>query len=185
MAVDRVERRLREVTGALGREGIPYAVVGGNAVAAWVSRADPSATRTTKDVDLLVNRRDLEPITRVMKTLGFEREDLRSLVMFIDPEEPSRRAGVHLIWAGELVRPSYACPAPMVSESVTDPQGFSVLDLPALVRMKLTSLRDIDRVHIADLARVGLIDESVRASLPDALRARLDEIVATIDDDQP
>ncbi len=185
MAVDRVERRLREVTSALGREGIPYAVVGGNAVAAWVSRADPSATRTTKDVDLLVNRRDLEPITRVMKTLGFEREDLRSLVMFIDPEEPSRRAGVHLIWAGELVRPSYACPAPMVSESVTDPQGFSVLDLPALVRMKLTSLRDIDRVHIADLARVGLIDESVRASLPDALRARLDEIVATIDDDQP
>ena len=38
-----------------------------------------------------------------------------------------------------------------MSEAVRDPEGFLVLDLPALVRMKLTSFRDIDRVHIGDL----------------------------------
>src|SRR5690606_32409782 len=50
MAVERVERRLRLVAGALDAAGIPYAVIGGNAVAAWVGRVDPGATRATRDV---------------------------------------------------------------------------------------------------------------------------------------
>ncbi|MDY7107036.1 MAG: nucleotidyltransferase family protein [Planctomycetota bacterium] len=182
MAVDRVEKRLRRVTAALDAAGIPYAVIGGNAVAAWIGRVDPSATRATKDVDLLVARGDLGRITHVMDELGYRREDLRGLVLFVDPEEPSRRAGVHLVWAGELVRPSYTAPAPAVDEAVRDPEGFLVLDLAALVRMKLTSFRDIDRVHIADMLRVGLIDEMVRDGLADELRQRLSLIERSIDD---
>ena len=77
MAVQRVEQRLRKVTTALDEAGIRYAVIGGSAVAAWVAQADPSATRTTKDVDLLVNRADLDPITDVFDGLAFKREDLR------------------------------------------------------------------------------------------------------------
>jgi len=107
MAVERVEKRLRRVTAALGATGIPYAVIGGNAVAAWVARADPAATRATKDVDLLVRRPDLDRITEVMTGLGFQRQDLRWLVLFVDPEEPSRRSGVQLVWAEQLVRPGY------------------------------------------------------------------------------
>jgi hypothetical protein len=182
MAVDRVERRLRRVTAALDAAQIRYAVIGGNAVAAWVGRVDPSATRATKDVDLLAARGDLDQITKVMDGLGYRREDLRSLVRFVDPDEPSRRAGVHLVWAGELVRPSYAAPAPSLDEAVRDPEGFLVLDLGALVRMKLTSFRDIDRVHIADMLSVGLIDEAVRAALADELRERLAAIEQTIDE---
>ncbi len=101
MAVDRVERRLRKVTSALDGAGIRYAVIGGNAVAAWVSRVDPAATRTTKDVDLLIDRHSLDGLTGVMQKLGFRREDRRGLVPFVDPEEPSRKSGVHLVWAGE------------------------------------------------------------------------------------
>ena len=182
MAVERVERRLRRVAAELDASGIPYAVVGGNAVAAWVARADPSATRTTKDVDLLVRRTDLDRITTVFTGLGFAREDLRSLVLFLDPEEPSRRSGVHLVWADERVRPSYVVPAPSVDEAEVDPEGFRVLSLPALVRMKLTSYRDIDRVHVADLLSVGLVDESVRGPLPPELRQRLDDIERQADD---
>lgn len=74
MAVDRVERRLRRVTAALDQAGIPYAVIGGNAVAAWVGRVDPGATRATKDVDLLVRKEDADRITKVMTDLGFTRE---------------------------------------------------------------------------------------------------------------
>jgi hypothetical protein len=176
MAVDRVEQRLRLVTAALDAAGIPYAVVGGNAVAAWVGRVDPSATRATKDVDLLVDRADLSRITVVFEGLGFRRDDLRDLVMFIDPAEPSRRAGVHLVWAGDRVRPSYAIEAPQVTESVRDPQGFAVLSLPALVRMKLTSFRLVDQVHVQDLLRLGLIDDSMRSELPEVLRQRLEQI---------
>ena len=108
MAMERVEQRLLRVTQALDAAGVPYAVVGGNAVAAWVAQIDPAATRTTKDVDLLVRRADLERITTALGALGLQREDLRSLVLFVDPAEPSRRSGVHLVWAGEKVRPSYS-----------------------------------------------------------------------------
>jgi hypothetical protein len=173
MAVERVEQRLRKVTAALDAAEIRYAVIGGNAVAVWVAKADPSATRTTKNVDLLVNRTDLDRITEVFAGLGFKREDLRSLTLFLDPDEPSRRAGVRLVWAGEKVRPSYAHPTPTVDEGVRDPEGFWVLDLPALVRMKLTSLRDIDRVHIADLLSVNRLDTRVRTGLAQDLLERL------------
>lgn len=165
MAVERVQQRLRRVTAALDAAGIRYAVVGGNAVAAWVGRVDPGATRATKDVDLLC-RADTPRITATLSSLGFTREDLRGLVIFLDPDEPSRRSGVHLVWAGERVRPSYLLPAPSVEEAVRDPEGFSVVDLAALVRMKLTSFRDIDRVHVADMLSVGLVDRAVKASLP-------------------
>lgn len=179
MAVERVQQRLRKVTAALDAAGIRYAVVGGNAVAAWVGRVDQGATRATKDVDLLVRRSDVPAITAAITALGFAREDLRDLVLFIDPDEPSKKSGVHLVWAGEKIRPSYAVLSPTVDEAVRDPEGFWVLGLAALVRMKLTSFRDIDRVHIADMLSVGLIDERVRASLPAELLARLDDLIRT------
>ncbi|MEE9211107.1 MAG: hypothetical protein V3U29_00465 [Phycisphaeraceae bacterium] len=181
MAVDRVEKRLKRVTAALDAAGIRYAVIGGNAVAAWVAQADPSATRSTRDVVILVDRTDLDRITQVMQHLGFQRHDLRRLVLFTDPEEPSKRAGIHLVWADEKVQPSYLLPAPSVDETVRDPEGFVVLDLPALVRMKLTSFRDIDRVHIADILSVGLLDETLRKALSDELRERLVEVETSIE----
>lgn len=181
MAMERVEQRLRRVTEALDAAGVPYAVVGGNAVAAWIAQVDPAATRTTKDVDLLVRRGDLERITATLVALGLRREDLRSLVLFVDPAEPSRRSGVHLVWAGEKVRPSYGHAAPDVTEAIRGPAAFAVLDLPALLRMKLTSFRDVDRVHVADLLGIGLVIDKVRATLPGDLLARLDEVARTLE----
>ncbi len=185
MAMERVERRLRQVTSALERAGIAYAVIGGNAVSAWIARTNPAATRTTKDIDLLINRRDADRVGAVLEPLGFRRADLRRLLMFIDPEEPDPRSGVHFIWAGEKVRPSYPHPTPAVDEGIPDPQGWTVLSLPALVRMKLTSNRDIDRVHVRDMLGVGLIDAPLRASLPPDLRARLEEIERDADEQDP
>jgi len=182
MAVDRVEKRLRKVAAALDAAGVPYAVIGGNAVAAWVGRADPAATRATKDVDLLVRREDSARVDGVMASLGFKRQDLRRIVLFIDPDEPSKRSGVHLVWAGEKVRPSYSFPAPLVEEAVRDPEGFMILDLAALVRMKLTSFRPIDQAHVGDLLSVGLIDEFTRTGLPGDLQERLRFVEESLDD---
>lgn len=39
-AVEKVRDRLLRAAAALDRAGVPYAVAGGNAVAAWVSRID-------------------------------------------------------------------------------------------------------------------------------------------------
>lgn len=184
MAMERVARRLQRVTSALNDAGVRYAVVGGNAVAVWVAKADPAATRTTPDVNVLVLQVDADRIAAAMAAIGFERHDLRRMVLFVDPEEPSKRSGVHLVWAGQKVRSTYAHPAPRTDESILDQQGFWVLDLPALVRMKLTSFRDIDRVHIGDLLRVGMIDARVRSALPDDLTSRLAEIERSCDDDE-
>lgn len=181
MSVERVEQRLRKVSGELDAAGIPYAVVGGNAVAAWVSRVDPAATRATKDVDLLVAQSDLPRVTEALQAIGFTREDVLGVVVFVDPEEPSVRSGVHLVWANERVRPEHLAPAPQVSESVRDPQGFAVIDLPALVRMKLVANRRVDQVHVEDMLRVGLIDETVRRHLSPELTERLREVEESMD----
>jgi hypothetical protein len=128
-----------------------------------------------------VRRADLRQITETLTNLGYRRESLQDLVVFVDPREPSRRSGVHLVWANEKVRPSYRHPTPGVDEAVREAGASAVLDLPALLRMKLTSLRDIDRVHVADLLSVGLIDDHIRAALPEDLRERLAEIERGLD----
>src|ERR1700722_15419582 len=63
----KVRERLLRATTALNEAGIPYAVVGGNAVASWVATVDEGAVRNTRDVDLLVNRADLSAITTALE----------------------------------------------------------------------------------------------------------------------
>jgi len=74
--------------------------------------------------------------------------------------------------------------SPDITEAQAVSEGFTVVSLPALVRMKLTSFRDIDRVHVADMLSVGLISPAVRASLPAELLARLDEIIWSGEDER-
>jgi len=50
-AVEKVRQRLLRAARALEEAQVPYAVSGGNAVAAWVSRVDEAAVRNTRDVD--------------------------------------------------------------------------------------------------------------------------------------
>ena len=46
-AVAKVRERLLRATSALNQAGLPYAVVGGNAVASWVATIDEGAVRNT------------------------------------------------------------------------------------------------------------------------------------------
>jgi hypothetical protein len=127
-------------------------------------------------VHILVRRADLPRVSAAITDLGFAREDLRDIVLFVDPDEPSKKSGVHLVWAGERLRPPYTAVSPSVEEASRDPEGYLVIDLPALVRMKLTSFRPIDQAHVIDMLGVGLIEGGVRDSLPADLRARLDSL---------
>src|SRR5271163_1484245 len=70
-AVAKVRERLLRATSALNATGLPYAVVGGNAVASWVATIDEGAVRTTRDIDLLVRRGDLPAITAALEQAGF------------------------------------------------------------------------------------------------------------------
>src|SRR5215831_2521682 len=70
-AVEAVRQRLLRATAALEKAGIPYAVVGGNAVAVWVARVDPAAVRNTQDVDIMIRRADLEAAKSALEGVGF------------------------------------------------------------------------------------------------------------------
>ena len=181
-AVELVRERLLRATAALEAAGIPYAVIGGNAVGKWVSRIDQAAVRNTVDVDILIRRADLPRVTAVLSDAGFVRRHAAGIEVFLDGPEGRAKEAVHVLFAGEKVRPEYEFPAAEVSESERT-EDFRVLTLEALVRMKLTSYRRKDQVHLQDMMGVGLIDESWCAKLPQPLADRLKLLIDTRDDD--
>lgn len=175
-AVEKVRDRLRRATKALEEAAIPYAVVGGNAVAAWVSEVDEAAVRNTQDVDILLRRDDLERAKEAMAKAGFIYRHSSSIDMFLDGPGTKARDAVRIVFAGEKVRKEYDLPAPDVAQGQQTATG-RVLNLPALLQMKLTSFRDKDRMHVRDLIGVGLVDESWVSQLPTALAERLRSIL--------
>jgi hypothetical protein len=175
-SVERVRNRLLRATRVLGESQIPYAVVGGNAVAAWVGEVDEAAVRNTQDVDILLRRADLERAKGALAGEGFVYRVVSGITMFLDGPGAKARDAVHIIFAGEKVRAEYEFPAPNVDES-RPAEHCQVLGLEALVRMKLTSNRDKDRTHIRDLIAVGLLDRSWLSRLPLSLQTRLQSIL--------
>lgn len=175
-AVEKVRERLLRATGALEQAGVPYAVIGGNAVASWVSGVDEAAVRNTQDVDILLRRSDLDAAATALARVGFIKRHVASIDMFLDGPGAKARDAVHVIFSGEKVRPEYLLPAPDVTEAEKAPL-YRVLRLEALVRMKLTSFRDKDRTHLRDFLEVGLIDASWKQRFPAELAARLQELL--------
>jgi hypothetical protein len=177
-AVEKVRERLLRAAAALARRGVPYAVAGGNAVAAWVSRVDEAAVRNTQDVDIVIRRADLDAATAALAQAGFIHRHVSGIDMFLDGENAKARDAVHLVFAKEKVRPEYPLAAPDVAES-EQAADFRILTLDALVRMKLTSFRDKDRTHLRDLIDVGLLDSGWLDRLPGELSLRLKQLLDT------
>jgi hypothetical protein len=179
-AVERVKDRMRRVTQALNAAGVPYAVIGGNAVQLWVAQVDERATRNTQDVDILLRREDLTRAAQVLSNSGFIYCQVAGVDMFLDGPDGTPRDAVHVIIAGEKIRPTDLSPAPDTAESVVIKETQAV-NLEALVRMKLTAFRRKDQVHVQDMLSVGLIDPTWVARFSGDLRKRLQELIDTPD----
>ncbi len=175
-AVERVRDRLRRAVHALEQAGIAYAVAGGHAVAAWVSEVDEAAVRNTQDVDILLRRSDLDKAKQALGAAGFLYRHTAGIDLFLDGPHAKARDAVHIVFAGEKIRREYLYPAPAVDQSKATPTS-RVLDLDALVRMKLTSFRDKDRTHLRDLIDVGLLDPTWPSRLPPPLGERLQQLL--------
>ncbi len=175
-AVEKVRERLRRATAVLEAAGIPYAVVGGNAVAAWVARVDEAAVRNTQDVDILLNRSDLEAAIQALAGAGFVFRHVKGIDMFLDGPGAKARDAVHVLYAGEKVRNDDPIAAPGVDDSESI-ETIRVVNLESLLKMKLTSYRRKDQVHILDMIDVGLVDESWLTRLPAPLSERLKEVL--------
>lgn len=129
------EERLLALVGALERIAkvlaaaeIPFELIGGAAVMVHVNRVEPSAVRLTEDIDILINRADLDRIKET--AAGF-----------------ALRHAVRLIFTGEKVRPNQAAPNPPLRPQHLSVHGVDVAAAPVadLILMKLSNNRDIDR----------------------------------------
>lgn len=175
-AVDAVKDRMRRVVEALNAADIPYAIVGGNAVQHWVSQVDDTLVRHTRDVDIILNRSDLPRAIEALEKIGFVYRHSAGVDMFLDGPDSRARDAVHVVFAGEKVRPEYAEPVPAI-EDYTLIQQARTIPLESLVRMKLTSFRRKDQVHVQDMMEAGLVDDSWLPRLPPELAARLKELL--------
>ena len=182
-AVAMVKERLKRAVAALEAAGVPYAVVGGHAVAAWVSQIDPAAVRTTVDVDILIARVDFDRARAALEAVGFVHSFTFGIDIFVDgPEvfvdgpQGKAREAVHIIFAGERVKPGDAVPAPDLSATAAF-EGYKIVEFDRLLVMKLTAFRDKDRTHLRDMIDVGLIDAATLDRLPPELRPRLEQLL--------
>ncbi len=103
-AVKKVRERLLRATAALEQANITYAVVGGNAVAAWVSRVDEAAVRNAQDVDILLRREDLDRAKVAMAAAGFIYRHVKNIDMFLDGPDAKAHDAVHIIFENQRVR---------------------------------------------------------------------------------
>ncbi|MDA1232681.1 MAG: nucleotidyltransferase family protein, partial [Planctomycetota bacterium] len=115
-AVEKVQQRLEKTARTLEAAGIPYAIIGGNAVRAWVAQADEAAVRTTRDVDILLRRSDLTAAVQAMEAAGFVYRRSAGIDMFLDSADAKARDAVHVLMAGEKVRDTDLIAAPDVDE---------------------------------------------------------------------
>jgi hypothetical protein len=182
-AVDRHLEQLFDVLNRLAKAfsqaGIDYRVVGGIAIFLHVEERDPLAARLTRDIDMAVDRRDITRIGEAVKPFGFKLRHVAGVDMLVDAAKPRARSAAHLIFIREKVRPDDLEPVPGFTPPVRAKEGLLLAPVADLVRMKLTSFRLKDKVHIQDLDGVGLITPEIEAQLPEALRERLREVRAT------
>ncbi len=171
-AMEKVRNRLEKATRALANANIPYAVIGGNAVAVHVARIDESFVRNTRDVDLLIRRSDFDAVRSAFGAAGFYYRHRAGLDVFLEGADAKAGDGVHILFAGEKATPNALAPNPEVDESEAA-ADFRVLSLEALVRNKLTAYRRKDQVHIQDLIGIGAIDTTWLEKFQPPLAARL------------
>jgi hypothetical protein len=173
--VEKLFDRMRRLHAALSGAGIGYRIIGGMAVFLQVSERDPGKARLTRDVDVAVNRGELERIAAAAVPFGFKFRHVAGVDMLLDNAEPRASSGIHMVFAGEKVRPEYLEPVPF-SEPTRTAEGILIAPVADLVRMKLTSFRLKDQVHIQDMDSVGLITPEIEKSLPEVLRERLKKV---------
>ena len=179
-ALETISQRVRRAAAALERHRVPYAVIGGNAVAAWVSRVDPEAVRGTRDVDITIRRADLPRATEAMAEAGFPFRQVLGIPMFVDVVKPTVKGGVHLVFADEKVRPTDLYAVPSIPESPPRSlDDYALMPLESLVRLELTSFHLKDRVHLRDMLDVEMITPEIERTLPPDLMARLQELKDT------
>jgi hypothetical protein len=165
--VEQLFELMRRLHAALTQAKVDYRIVGGMAVFFQVSERDPDAARLTRDVDVAIDRTDLQRIAKAAEDFGFRYQHAAGVDMLVDAKASKARSAVHLLLVD---------PVPGFSKPTITAEGILLAPVSDLVRMKLTSFRLRDKTHVIDMDSVGLITPEIEAALPDQLRRRLQQV---------
>jgi len=97
--------------------------------------------------------------------------------MLVQAGQPSARRAVHMIFSGEKVREEYSEAAPEIG-AYRVPQGVRLVPVEDLIRMKLTSFRLKDEMHVKDMDEAGVITQEIEVKLSPVQRERLRQVRA-------
>ncbi len=165
----RLHSALRRLAERLDAEGIPYALLGGLAL------AEHGYPRLTEDIDLLVTPAGLECFHERLVGRGYRLAFSGARKAFRDTETGVR---IEIVTTGEypgdgLPKP-VAFPDPTTPEVTVEVEGVRVVALEKLIELKLASGTSAPH-RLRDLADVQ--DLIVRLELPLTLADRLDASV--------
>jgi hypothetical protein len=167
--------RARRFSDTLCAANIPFAVCGGLSVMAWVETRDPGRARSTKDVDVLMHRADLQRAADALAPHGFVFVEVNGIPMFLDGPDGAPSQAVHVVLADEPASRYEPIHTPDLGLSCNDGHvPWPRVELERLLEMKLLAMRPHDIAHIGDLLRVGLIDRTWRDRVRAELRERFD-----------
>lgn len=164
--MDQLFERIKRLHAALDSAGIEYRVVGGLAVFFQVSMHRPGRGRSTEDVDIAIDRKELKKIAAAAEKFGFRYRHVAGVDTLVDADTPRASTAIKMIIVTGF------------SEPVRTEEGILLAPVADLVKMKLTSFRMKDQLHLKDLDSARLIAPEIAASLPETLRARLAEVRA-------
>lgn len=165
---------LSRIAAVLAGAGIEFEIVGGVAVLAHILGRDRSRSFVTRDIDLLVRREDLDHLIAAAEAAGYQARKIAGESLLIRPGQAAAEA-VRLVFAGERSKSAQPVEHPAVAPRQMQLFDLSipVAPLSDLVRMKLSSFRAKDLVHLETLEEAGLITPSVESELPAVLLDRL------------
>ena len=111
-----------------------------------------------------------------MESAGFVRDSVMNVTVFLDGPNGKPSQGIHVLFAERKVRSEYSTATPSIDQAV-DIEGRSIVELAALVEMKLNSFRRKDQTHLMDMIQIGLIDSTWPGRFAKNLGDRLQELL--------
>jgi hypothetical protein len=175
----KVDKTLKTLDSLATKEAIPIAIVGG------LAAIHHGYQRFTKDVDVVVGRKNLDPIVRVAPQYGIK-------VIWHDP-----RGWHKLSYEGVSINvvPEGAAPAPGAPNTMPSPKhlgvskGTGYANLAGWIETKLASNRIQDRADIVqvmkktDSARLAKVRDAV-AKLDSSYLRRFNELQAAAEEEK-
>ena len=139
-----------------------------------MAAARRSRSFLTRDIDALLEQRDLDSLLRAAQEAGYTAKRIIGGYALLRPYQHLSET-VHLLFAGEKPKSSYPVTNPELApeDKTTVRIDHAGSPLKDLLILKLNSLWPKDVVHIQVLDEVGFITPGIERQLPEAILERL------------